>query len=533
MKYRQFIFILIAVATLLYVSCGERYDKDLESAEQLAPNNPDSAISILDNIDHSKLSKRDEAKYALIYTMAQDKSGLDVSSDSLIGIAYHYYGQREQDSLYAKCEYYMGIYYMLNDSTEQALNCFEKSANHAKLLGDAYTQSLALERMAKLINATDPVKSVAIAREALRVYSSIPNASVSNIIYFKLSLCMALFLSDSIKSSENECNEAIKMSVHAKDSFAISDAYLDATYILRRKGDFSDALETAKKSCDFDKSYNTSRSLNLAWAYIDADSIDQCLNTLSKIRTDKPFSLYTLYYIRHLAAIKNQNYPLACQYADSAYNYLENMYSDQLRGKENYYMKLVMTQHEQGVTEGKSNMLRWLTIIAVISATIILIFVVHSYNGFKRSAKLQLQIEVERRLAEEHLHEKEIRDKEIQLSTMRGFILKKVDIAKKLEEIKGEKEKSIILTEEDWEEIRLFVDNVERDFVVRLEKTFPNLEESDIRLFMLLRLKLPTKALALIYNISEKSIKQKLFVDKSKVGIEGQGRSLRKFIEAF
>ena len=126
-----------------------------------------------------------------------------------------------------------------------------------------------------------------------------------------------------------------------------------------------------------------------------------------------------------------------------------------------------------------------------------------------------------------------MQNKEIQLSTMRGFILKKVDIAKRLEEIKVEKEKSIILSEEDWEEIRIFVDNVEGDFVVRLQKSFPTLDESDIRLFMLLRLKLPTKALALIYNISEKSIKQKLYVDKSKVGIDGQGQSLRRFIEAF
>ena len=43
----------------------------------------------------------------------------------------------------------------------------------------------------------------------------------------------------------------------------------------------------------------------------------------------------------------------------------------------------------------------------------------------------------------------------------------------------------------------------------------------------------PTKALALIYGISEKSIKQKLFVYKAKVGISGEKVSLRTFIEAF
>ncbi len=518
---------------MLLVGCSKRYEKELESAEQLAPTHPDSALSILDCIDRTQLSKGEEAKYALIYTMAQDKSGLDVDSDSLIGIAYNYYNQREQDSLYAKCEYYMGIYYMLNDSSEQALSCLEKSAKSAKLQGDGYTQSLALERMAYLISATNPVKSVPIARKALRVYLSLPNATTINTIYFKLRLCTALLLSDSIVSSEKECNEAIKMALHARDSFAISDAYLDATYILRKKKDYRNALTTAKKSCDFNKSDNTSRLLNLAWAYVDADSVAQSLDILSRIRTKDLSSQYTLFYIRHLAAIKNYDYLLACQYADSAYHYLETMYGYQLKGKEDYYTRLVMTQHRQGVAEGRANILSWLIVIAIISATSILILVFHSYKGYKRQAKLRLQIEVERRLAGERLHEKEMQNKEIQLSTMRGFILKKVDIAKRLEEIKVEKEKSIILSEEDWEEIRIFVDNVEGDFVVRLQKSFPTLDESDIRLFMLLRLKLPTKALALIYNISEKSIKQKLYVDKSKVGIDGQGQSLRRFIEAF
>ena len=517
----------------LFVGCSNRYEKELESAEQLASTHPDSALSILDSIDHTQLRKGEEAKYALIYTMAQDKSGLDVDSDSLIGIAYSYYRQREQDSLYAKCEYYMGKYFMLNDSSEQALNCFEKSAIHAKLLGDGYTQSLALEKTAYLISATDPVKSVPIAREALRVYSSLPSATTSNTVYFKLRLCMTLLLSDSITSSEKECNEAIKMALHARDSFAISDAYLDATYMLRQKGDFSNALVSAKKSYDFDKSDNTSRLLNLAWAYVDADSVAQSLDILSRIKTKDLSSQYTLFYIRHLAAIKSHDYLLACQYADSAYNHLETMYGNQLKGKEDYYTRLLQTQHRQGVVEGKANMLKWLIIIVIVSATTILILVFLSYKGYRRRAKLRLQIEVERRLAEERLHKKEIQNKEIQLSTVRGFLLKKVDIAKRLEEIKGEKEKSIILSEEDWEEIRLFVDNVEGDFVVRLQKAFPSLDESDIRLFMLLRLKFPTKALALIYNISEKSIKQKLFVDKSKVGIDGQEMSLRRFIETF
>lgn len=110
---------------------------------------------------------------------------------------------------------------------------------------------------------------------------------------------------------------------------------------------------------------------------------------------------------------------------------------------------------------------------------------------------------------------------------MRNFILKRKDTAQKIQQLRGNKTDNVLLTEEDWEDIRLFVNGVEGNFVTRLQSKLPNLSMDDIRL------KMPTKALALIYGINEKSIKQKLFVYKSKVGISGEKTSLRTFIEAF
>ena len=50
---------------------------------------------------------------------------------------------------------------------------------------------------------------------------------------------------------------------------------------------------------------------------------------------------------------------------------------------------------------------------------------------------------------------------------------------------------------------------------------------------MLLRLQLSQKTLASIYCVSEKAIKQKLFLYKDKVGIKNEHFSLRNYIENF
>lgn len=65
-----------------------------------------------------------------------------------------------------------------------------------------------------------------------------------------------------------------------------------------------------------------------------------------------------------------------------------------------------------------------------------------------------------------------------------------------------------MLSDNDWTELEVFLDSVEDLFVSRLKKEHPNLSNADVRLMMLLRLKLSQKTLASIYCVSEKAIKQ-------------------------
>ena len=93
--------------------------------------------------------------------------------------------------------------------------------------------------------------------------------------------------------------------------------------------------------------------------------------------------------------------------------------------------------------------------------------------------------------------------------------------------------KHIVLSDNDWTELEVFLDSVEDLFVSRLKKEHPNLSNVDVRLMMLLRLKLSQKTLASIYCVSEKAIKQKLFLYKDKVGVKNEHFSLRNYIENF
>lgn len=107
-------------------------------------------------------------------------------------------------------------------------------------------------------------------------------------------------------------------------------------------------------------------------------------------------------------------------------------------------------------------------------------------------------------------------------------------MAQKIKEIKNNHINKVTLTSKEWDEIMQFVESVEDGFVTRIKKEYPKLSGDDIKFFILIRLKMSAKVMSMIYGISEKSIRQKLYVYKSKVGLDnGANVSLRTFIENF
>lgn len=75
---------LIIVVLVFMSSCQHKPNTTIAQALLLAGEHPDSALALLNNMQFSELGKSEQAKYAVVYTMAQDKSGLDVDEDSLI-----------------------------------------------------------------------------------------------------------------------------------------------------------------------------------------------------------------------------------------------------------------------------------------------------------------------------------------------------------------------------------------------------------------------------------------------------------------
>ena len=90
---------------LVAAACG--HDSRLDRADALMYPQPDKALALLDSIDPATLrGEADRARYALLYSQAQNKNHIFPTSDSLIDIAVDYYDLSGHDSLRMLAHFY-------------------------------------------------------------------------------------------------------------------------------------------------------------------------------------------------------------------------------------------------------------------------------------------------------------------------------------------------------------------------------------------------------------------------------------------
>ena len=548
MKKSFLYFCLLLVISFVFSSCHSDRSRILVSAYSMVDSLPDSTLALLRKVDCDNLSAKDMAEYSLLFTMAQDKSGLDVDNDSLIRIAYDWFQQHQDDSLYAKCLYYMGKYYMLNDSTEQAISLLTQSSQKSNKIGDLKTESMALEKLSKVYQVVEPEKSLVFSKKALETYARYQYATLKNRIYLNLNYSEALLACEITRKSVDIVLNILPKALVLKDSVVLADVYQDLANSYLYLGYKDSCLFYAKKTYDLQPIKNMSCRLMLADAYREVDSVRQCLALLESLKPTLSTEKYVCFQICSQASIKMQDYEKSKMYMDSAYSCIENMYAEAVKGKADYYSSVLKKEKQKSELKGRAEMQSYLLLLVIILALLVIVFLLYVYKNSrskaqkeiifeKRQAEMKVRHEhelamIEKNLSEQY-HQKELSRKEVQLSIMRSYLMKLVTAVEKLNSIKTGNGKHVVLTEKDWKEIAAFLDSTENMFVTRLKTRFPNLSEGDLHLMMLLRLKMPQKVLASLYSITEKAVKQKLFLYKEKVGINGQNISLREYMETF
>ena len=132
---KRYCYILITGVILVAIqACNNTKDveAELHRADVYMDEHPELALEALEAIDTDALTTRKvQAKYALLYSMALDKNYIDVTNDSIIAPAATYYTNHGTADDKLKTYYYLGRIAMNVGDYEKAMTHFVKAEQYA------------------------------------------------------------------------------------------------------------------------------------------------------------------------------------------------------------------------------------------------------------------------------------------------------------------------------------------------------------------------------------------------------------------
>lgn len=139
MKRYVAILVLAVFSAVSLESCvgSGAADDMLHDAEMLMDWYPGQALDLLESVDQSDLTTRKaEARYALLLSMALDENCIDVSSDSIIAPSVKYYENHGHADKRLKAYYYWGRIAMNAGEYEDAISRFTIAERYAEKASD-------------------------------------------------------------------------------------------------------------------------------------------------------------------------------------------------------------------------------------------------------------------------------------------------------------------------------------------------------------------------------------------------------------
>lgn len=147
---RHVIIALVLISACSLASC-DRHDSRLADIDAIMEDDPATALALLDSIRPEALSPSDYAYYALLYTQAQVKCRAEVSSDSLISIAYGNYIHDSSGDLKMRACFYNATVSFNQSDFKSSMKDAVVAYDIAKEAEDPYWTAKTAELMADIL----------------------------------------------------------------------------------------------------------------------------------------------------------------------------------------------------------------------------------------------------------------------------------------------------------------------------------------------------------------------------------------------
>ena len=210
---------MVAVAFAISSCEDATINEQMDKAECLMNEKPDSALILLKNVDKTiELSEFQNARYALLYSQALDKNYIDETNDSLINIAVEYYNENGTAKEKFLSLYYWGRVCHNSKDYSKAILAYTKAEQLLPDIEDTFFKGLLYNQLAYLYEQYNDYHKALDAYK--RAYSYFDKAQrIKHRNYSRY--CIGAMLrssSDKYKEAENVLIEMLQTAIENGDS---------------------------------------------------------------------------------------------------------------------------------------------------------------------------------------------------------------------------------------------------------------------------------------------------------------------------
>lgn len=526
MKHILAVIPLFLLLTLL-AGCGQRTRVEaqldtLDSILSIPPDGPealvdyDSIFHQLDSLQPSVIGDDAlEARWNLLFTMAEDKSDRPLLLDLRIRPAYDYYAAQTQDGTrgdsillhrFAQSCFYLGAHYYQCDSLARMEQLMHRSAEVSKSCGDHYTAYLALTYLSYQLRLDNSEEATKMSEEALKEYELTQHTNDYNYISLLLNTGAIWLYSPHQEKALNYYEKALNCLKTSEDSVMYAFVYGFMAVYYNMMNDRQKAVEHLEKASKYISEKDNDWDLEFAQIYLNNHDFDKAEALLNSSRTSSPLERFHRDKFLQQIKILKGDINGSLELNDSLSSYSNKMYLEALSQKNSYFKDNFDKEkklYQQRQHFNKLVMLYSLVVLAVLAAIgFILLHLRH--KGKERMLETKHRIQ---QAEQEKRQLKLILQKNLEkINLLKSQLERQSDIIETFKSADNIGSQYLRLTDDEWHGLEIALDDVYSRFVSKLRQDFPSMSEDGLRLCMLQKIGLTTHQMSNIFSVSPLSI---------------------------
>ncbi|MDY3267652.1 MAG: hypothetical protein SOX26_09125 [Phocaeicola sp.] len=536
----------ICFFSILFISCSNSPAKLLDKAEKLWGHNMDSVNIYISQIENPQLFHgREKMRYCYLKGV-MDFYSQQKSSDSLLAEA-----KKEalllSDSLYIrKLMMYDLIRFSYRNWPDSTLNTINQITNRFPTFADSIRLRLFLYRNESLlkkdkyhdvINNISSIKGNCIKNFSdsllyIRVMLLAIDAYSMQKEYYKMDSIYTYIIEKYIPGNKNFVSRADYVHRHYLSKLEKQERWRDAISI-------NDLLDEGNKE-------KAARN-----AYLKGRMYQQTGMQDSAVYFYRIAEQGHLPILASLASKRLMNYFLSAGYDDEAYKSLQrsNLIQENIENSISFGLSIDKFKQTQLKNElyqiriKRQEQQLLLLVLLLVIAFLIIIYVYYYFRIKRERIITEMKMQQDKMEKESQIlrYHNELLKKETEIMVLRESLFRRLSFYRKLPSLTNdknvnvtEKGKKIIITEDEWHEIKQTVDTSFDNFSLRLEKAYPLLTLKDILFCCLVKLNVNMQDLSDIYCVSKAAIsKRKFRIKTEKLNIADENISLDMYLRDF